>query len=154
MTIPAEVLRIGRHDDDRRWPVPTGSGFRRDLLRFVSINSDAQSNQAREDGVDPINVVRDTHSSQKIATDAWKTILRPPRHPTGPYQLWYQNPDHYNLSEKCNGFWSETLSHTKPITSNQVMEAGRRRDVGYPYVSDRSTSMGERSFSDDNTRHH
>jgi hypothetical protein len=40
------------------------------------------------------------------------------------------------------------------ITSNQVTEAGRRRDMGYAYVPDRSTSMGERSFSDDNTRYH
>jgi hypothetical protein len=53
-----------------------------------------------------------------------------------------------------NGFGAETVSHAKPITSNQAMEAGRRRDMGYAYVPDRSTSMGERSFSDDNTRYH
>jgi hypothetical protein len=53
-----------------------------------------------------------------------------------------------------NGFGSETVSHAKPITSNKVTGAGRRRDMGYAYVPDRSTSMGERSFSDDNTRYH
>jgi hypothetical protein len=69
------------------------------------------------------------------------------------YQLWYQYPDCYNFLE-FNGFGSETVSHAKPITSNQVTEAGRRRDMGYAYVPDQSTSMGERSFSDDNTRYH
>jgi hypothetical protein len=42
----------------------------------------------------------------------------------GPYQLWYQYPDRHNLSEEFDGCWSETLSHAKPLTSNQVMTQG------------------------------
>ena len=30
-----------------------------------------------EDGIDPINVMRDARANQKIPTDAWNTILSP-----------------------------------------------------------------------------
>jgi hypothetical protein len=63
------------------------------------------------DGVDPINVVRDTHSSDGRVEDDPV--------PRGGVQ---RDPISYGIKipivitylKKCNGFWSETLYRTKP----------------------------------------